>query len=66
MTKPEKVACQNPKEICAQNRKSSLTKHTSLATVDGARPTSLAISRHPLPLSGILSIVCRSCLASLA
>ena len=27
MTKPEKVACQNPKEICAQNRKSSLTKH---------------------------------------
>ena len=29
MTKPEKVACQNPKEICAQNRKSSLTKHTA-------------------------------------
>ena len=28
MTKPEKVACQNPKEICAQNRKSSLTKHS--------------------------------------
>ena len=27
MTKPEKVACQNPKEICAQNRKSGLTKH---------------------------------------
>ena len=30
MTKPEKVACQNPKEICAQNRKSGLTKHTLL------------------------------------
>lgn len=29
MTKPEKVACRNPKEICAQNRKSGLTKHTS-------------------------------------
>ena len=27
MTKPEKVACRNPKEICAQNRKSGLTKH---------------------------------------
>ena len=27
MTKPEKVACRNPKEICAQNRKSDLTKH---------------------------------------
>lgn len=28
MTKPEKVACRNPREICAQNRKSGLTKHT--------------------------------------
>ena len=27
MTKPEKAACRNPKEICAQNRKSGLTKH---------------------------------------
>lgn len=27
MTKPEKVARRNPKEICAQNRKSGLTKH---------------------------------------
>ena len=30
MTKPETVACWNPKEICAQNRKSGLTKHTNL------------------------------------
>lgn len=28
MTKTEKVACRNPKEICAQNRKSGLTKHS--------------------------------------
>ena len=27
MTKSEKVARRNPKEICAQNRKSGLTKH---------------------------------------
>ena len=27
MTKPEKVSCENPKEIHAQNRKSGLTKH---------------------------------------
>lgn len=27
MTKPEEVARRNPKEICAQNRKSGLTKH---------------------------------------
>ena len=31
MTKPEKVACRNPKEICAQNRKSGLTKHNQMA-----------------------------------
>lgn len=37
MTKPEKVACQNPKEICAQNRKSGLTKHTCVANVAVAR-----------------------------
>ena len=29
VTKPEKVACQNPREICAQNRKSGPTKHTN-------------------------------------
>lgn len=42
MTKPEKVACQNPKEICAQNRKSSLTKHTEPVrlTVVGPDPDS--------------------------
>lgn len=34
MTKPEKVACQNPKEICAQNRKSGLTKHTAKRIYD--------------------------------
>lgn len=28
MTKSEKVARRNPKEICAQNRKSGLTKHS--------------------------------------
>ena len=27
MARPEKVACRNPKEIRAQNRKSGLTKH---------------------------------------
>ena len=38
----------------------------SLATVGGARPISRATSRHPFPLSGILSMACRSCLVSLA
>lgn len=27
VTKPENISCRNPKEICAQNRKSGLTKH---------------------------------------
>ena len=39
---------------------------TSFATVDGARPSSAAISLQPLPRSSILAIACRSCLVSLA
>lgn len=39
---------------------------TSLATVDGARPSSAAISRQPLALSSILAMAWRSCLVSLA
>ena len=34
MTKSEKVACRNPKEICAQNRKSGLTKHRKGICID--------------------------------
>ena len=30
MTKPGKVACRNPKETRAQNRKPGLTKHTTV------------------------------------
>ena len=38
---------------------------TSPATVDGALPSSRAISRHEAPRSSILSMELRSCLASL-
>ena len=45
MTKPEKVACWNPKEKRAQNRKSGLTKHTwhSRELLVGVRATTVEV-----------------------
>ena len=50
----------------ARGEVTNLCLPTSLATVEGALPISRAISRQPFPLSSILAIACRSCLASLA